>query len=286
MKKIFVVMLVLCLIFTATACSTKNYEILEIGGYDDIINASHTNDVELKNEYYIDENAPKTANITLYGETYEAEYYQSRKGYFYNDDVDTYMTLVSGKTVIIFKNRNTDNIDALHISHYPYTPNKTDKLSEDQCRKIAIEYCKQYTDIQNYTLVDTYEKDDDGYINYTFYFSRYIGGFETSDQIRVEVTEYGDVYHHDFYCIGEMKDAKSPKEKHTETIKKNINDKVDSIYSTVTDKYEIAYTIDNVLYIKTYDGKYALQYTVKVDFKSKDKAVTDGSETVSFLVYL
>ena len=83
-----------------------------------------------------------------------------------------------------------------------------------------------------------------------------------------------------------MKDAKIPKERNTETIKNKIDEKINSIYSSASDKFEPAYKIKDIVFLKTYNGKYALQYTVTVELKSKDQKVLDSSETVSFLVYL
>ena len=286
MKKFFLVILVCTLIFSITSCYNKKIEILEIGGYDDIVYANHNPNIEFGLEFYTDENAMKTISTTLYGKIYEARYKDSTKGYLYNFDVDTYVSVHKDLIVTISVNRNTGNIDSLHISHYPYVPKQSEKISEEKCKEAAIEYCKQYTDIENYTLVDTAQKDNDGYIEYIFSFSRYIDDYKTSDQIKIVVNQFGEIFDHDFYSLGEMKDAKVPKKLNVENIEKNIDEKIDSMYSNVIDEYEISYRINDTVFLKTYDGQYALQYTIKVDLQSKSDDYINASETINFLVYV
>ena len=122
---------------------------------------------------------------------------------------------------------------------------------------------------------------------FDFYFSRVINGVETMDGGCVTVTEYGDIYLHDFECLGEMKDVKIPSEDELKDIEKSVDNKIEEIYKNVEDTYTVSYEVYSRTLVKFDDGRYAMRYLLNVDLTPIDSNNTwIWSDGPIFFVYL
>ena len=284
MRKIVFICLIFLIVFT-TSCS-KKYEVLEYGTTESIVSgANHTEDIKLRKKAYTRMAKGTQKTVTIDGKDFEMLYEESYKGYYYNDDVDAYTN--DSREFYIEINNKTGNID-----FYAYIPkdymstvaDTTKKLSEEECKKIAIEYFGKYVNIEEYQFVESFSQQLRKYDTYVFYFQRVIDGIETLDGGCVGVTEYGDVYMHNFDCLGLMENVKVPTDDKLKTIDNCVDEKIKSIYEDISDTYEISYDIYSKILVRFEKGKYALQYVVDVTLKNS--AGEDWSESTTFYVYL
>ena len=64
-----------------------------------------------------------------------------------------------------------------------------------------------------------------------------------------------------------MKNATIPAQSDRQTIHGLLNDKVDEIYSEVSEKYTWTYEIDEETFMRLDNGKYALEYYITIQLK-------------------
>ena len=69
-------------------------------------------------------------------------------------------------------------------------------------------------------------------------------------------------------------------------IRTKVEEKLKSIYDSISDKYTVSYEIRDPLLIRLSDGKYAFEYSVGVSLASHDNPDMPFSELTKLLVYL
>lgn len=267
----------------------SKYIALEIGPNDYVSGAAHNADIKLISQEYISNNIGEAKKISINNHEFSVEYYESNKGYLYNDDKECYQKITDNEYIEIDINKNTNRIDFYNWISKDYMDDKEskEKLGKSDCQQIAIEYLDQYIDVDEYELLSVDYKEFieiDGV--YRFSFARVIDGIMTFDQATISVTVYGDVIGHSFFCLGELKDAPIPTSSELIEIDKVVDEKIQSIYSNISKKFNIEYEIDYRYIVKHSDGRYAMEYSLDVDIIPLAKDEESISERVNIMVYL
>ena len=266
------------------------YKVLEVGSYDNLSGANHHTDIKLSSETYINQNTETLEKFSVNGYEYELKYFESNKGYLYYDNSDCYNTITADAYIRIDINKFTNDVD-----FYMYAPKKNmydgtdkNKLSQDECEKIAREYLNKYVNVDEYklTLVQYNDLIEYGGGIYTFGFLRSINGIIAMDGATIVVTVYGDVVVHNFECLGQLEDATVPTKEELSDMKVAIDAKVNSIYANVKKLYAVEYEIRDEYLIMLEDGKYAMEYVVDVNLTPNDPEGLKLIEKISLLVYV
>lgn len=291
MKKVIII--ILCMIFTVNlvACSTQSnkFTVVEVSGYDTYSVASRHNDVSLNIENY-EKLFKLDKSVTINGNTFVGEYTRSAKAYFYNADVDYYEYADDGVRVDFGINSNTNVVVSYSYVDFNYTTKKGNApvLTENECFDIALEYLEQYIDADEYSMISSnYSEIPEYNAIYDFEFVRLVDNVETSDNVYIGVSIFGDVISHLFGgTINEMNNVPDLSAEDYKTIESNIDTKIKSIFDTVKNEYDYSYACDEKRLIKLSDGAFAMEYYISVNLKPKNPAAIDKSETVKLLVYL
>ena len=276
---------VLIIVFATASCANRSlthFEILEVGGYDSLSGANHSDDIRLKNTRTQEKNVAKKKSIVSDGKEIELPYAETRYGYLYRDTIDAYEGLQSGHMVIAEFNRDTGKMD------FYSNPNLINKnagnLSRVNYLAVAQEYLSNYVeDVEQYTIVEEEYPETGRY--YTFTFVRITDGIKTCDRASISVTQQGDVWLHSFLSLGEMRGAVLPPQETMDAIWAGLNERLDTIYAPVKDKYTVSYELDEEQFIRLADGSYALDYCFEVKLASEADGLTRG-ELAHFLVRL
>ena len=290
MKRIVIIISLILLVFCFASCNQKEkYSVYEVGGFDNVSEADHSNEIVLKSQKYIKSNAVKQKTVEVNGKEWDVKYSESIKGYLYNNDRDRYENESGDKSIIVEINNKTGRVDRFDFIDQKYLDEKgtAKKLTEEACLDIAKTYLNKYVKSSEYKMVESnyLEGSFCGEL-YSFKFVRVINGFNTSDSAHINVSSYGDVVSHYFTSLGEMKGAKAPTDDEMKIIEENVSKKLDSIYKNVLNKYDVSYETEDKVLIKTSDGRYALKYNIAVTLQPKnDEAVSFVEQTV-LLIYL
>lgn len=270
-----------------TAASAR-FKVFEAGGFDDVLGANHSREIDLTISNYKKANIEQRKAISFNGIDYQLEYDTTKDGYLSNNIIDYYKKWDESGFVDIGINSSTGIVDWFSWTDLNYAE-EIDKprLTKDKCLNIAKEYFKQFTEISEYELVsDGYWEAPEYEALHTFIFARVIDGIQTSDVAAIDVSIFGDILGHRFTSLGEMKDAKLPSESDMEIIEENVDRKLKDIYNNVTDKYSVSYEVPEPLFIRMADGRYALEYFVEVGLTPKDDAEYTISEATVLIVYV
>lgn len=289
MKKFYICILSIIIAFSLFACSTeKNYKILEVGGYDNLSGAKHSEEFEIELKAKEKIFVSKEKNISFNNSEYAVEYDMTAESYLYRTEIDYYEKKESGKRVKFGINTKTGNIDRYSLMDVNYIKEITkSELSRDECLEIAWNYLAKYIDTKDYELVDEKYRDIPEYkAIYDFEFRRVIDGIQTSDCAYIEVTVFGDVVDHMFISLGEMADAELPSDEDMQTIRTKVEEKLKTIYGNVSDKYTVSYEIPDPVFVRLSDGKYAFEYDIDVSLAPHDNPDMPISELTKLLVYL
>ena len=268
---------------------TKKYQVLESGMSDSAVpGAHHTNDINIYINTYIrlPEGTEKEAIVN--GKKIELTYYDSLEGSYYNDNYDSYHKMDDYSLTVININQKTGNVDFYlnSIRNYMDIVDVNNKKSEDECKSIAIKYFEKYSNNDEYEIVRISSSRLGKFSVFNFYFSRVINGVETMDGGCVTVTEYGDVYSHDFDALGEMKDVEVPDADELEIIDNSVDEKIKEIYKNISNEYTVSYEIYSRTLVRFDDGRYAMRYLLDVNIESIDPELISWSEGPMFFVYL
>ena len=291
MKK--TVSLFLCLLsisFCLLSCASKApYTILEIGGYDHISNANHSDEYRLEAKEYTEFKLSSEKTVLFNDATYDVSYDCTKKGYLYNSALEHYSKQDGLDFVEFGINKKTGRIDWyswLEIG-YPQTNELTEK-SREECLSIARDYLASYIeDIDAYELTDERYREIPEYgAIYALEYARMIDGVRTADCARINITIYGTVVMHRFESFGEMKNATLPSQEKMEAIQSDIDKKLNSIYASVTDNYTVSYKLNNVIFERLADGKYALEYHYNVQLCGFGEDAKPIWETTRLIVIL
>ena len=310
MKKFLLCILIISMLVSLVSCnrysdrdkgadSPKTYTALEFGVYESYLSgANHKEDIKLSKTTYSDMILGTSKDINMLEISCNAKYDESKKGYYYNEDIDCYECITDQYNYEFGINKNTGRVDKCLLFNYDYlsTKESSPKLSEDECRNIVLnildqyvntdEYFLEYTHKSFYTTGKSFSITGKRYETYIFSFVRIIDGIETKDNAYFEITEYGDLIQYIFTCLGEMKDATVPNAEEISAIEKCVDEKVKSIYANVSEKYSIEYEIQDKYFVKLEDGKYAMEYVVDVHLEYKDSEDPGFSERISLLIYV
>ncbi|MBO5953601.1 MAG: hypothetical protein J6Q53_05745 [Oscillospiraceae bacterium] len=300
MKKLLCLFLaILIVVLSLSACSETpaatepssqelaRFEILELGGYDHISGANHSDDFRLT----YDEEAKRPAdkqkiNIIRNGTEYELPYYQTRGSYLYHDTRDIYRIQTTEKLIEIELNRYTGRVDFYSWYDRDYLHAvPSDELTREECLTIARAYLGDYIeDSAQYDLIaDSYSTASDSYL---FTFSRLVDGVETYDRAKIRVTVYGDVITHSFGSLGSMRDAILPTQETMDDIQAGLDERLEKIYAPLEDKYNVSYELNKEEFLRLADGTYALKYDFAVHAAPKNSEQSPWVEGTHLLVRL
>lgn len=265
-----------------------SFKILEVGGYDFFSGANHQEEVNLDSVTYTNSLIPADRTLNKNESTYNVQYEHSKKGYLYNNDLDYYRFTETGKNVEVGFNSKTDRIESFSWMDVDYVNGiTTEALSREECLDLAKEYLSDYIDdVSEYQLIDErYLEIPEYKAIYDFEFARVIDGVKTSDSAYVGITVYGTVVSHLFTSLGEMENAALPSEEDMHTIRANIDEKIESIYSNISDTYSMSYEVEDTVFVKLSDGTYALEYYIVVNLEPSG-SFPGIRESTRLLVYL
>lgn len=283
----FVLIIGISFIISRFQVNNTQYAVLEIGGYDNLSGANHKTEIILDNKeqskLFISPN--KTINVN--GIEWNVDYTISEKGYLYKNNLDYYEKNENGVYVQIGINEDTGVVDSYSWVDVKYTENKNvSELTEEDCLDVAKTYLSKFVTSDEYEVVNIrYMEIPEYKAIFDIEFVRVIDGVKTSDKAYIGVTVFGDVISHLFVSLGEMADATLPTDEEMKIIEANVDEKLDTIYGNVSADYDVSYEIADKILVKLSDGRYAFEYYVTVDLKTKD-APTKITETTKLLIYL
>lgn len=285
-KLVCVILAVLIIAFSTASCASialTHFEILEVGGYDSLSGADHSSDIHLTDTRVQEQNVAKTKRIAIDGKEMELTYKETRHGYLYHSATDTYEGKHAGHVVLARFNRATGKMDLYNDASL--SNGIAGNLSRDECLAVAQEYLSNYTeDVEKYTLTKEAYRESSKY--YMFEFSRTIHGIKTCDKAVIYVTSQGVIWMHSFVSLGEMRKATLPPQEIMDEIRAGLDERLDKIYSPITDKYEVSYELDEEEFLRLADGSYALKYDYAVTLTPKSEEGPAFSELTSLLVRL
>lgn len=288
MKKIISIFVSLLLIVSLVACSkAEKYAVLEVGEYDNISGANHKSEITLEIEEFSKTLISAKKNVKVNGVDWDVNYDSSKKGYLYKNNLDYFEKTEGGVYVQLGVNEDTGVVDSYSWVDVKYTENKNvSELTEEDCLDVAEAYLSKYVTSDEYEVVNVrYMEIPEYKAIYDIEFVRVINGVKTSDKAYIGVTVFGDVISHLFVSLGEMADATLPADEEMKIIEANVDTKLDTIYENVSADYDVSYEIADKIFVRLSDGRYAFEYYVTVDLKTKD-APTKITETTKLLIYL
>ncbi|MBO5024488.1 MAG: hypothetical protein J6D11_09340 [Clostridia bacterium] len=284
MKKLISLILAFVLVLLVASCGKKPYTVLEVGGADSRSVANHDSDIVLKIKSEKDLKLNKNKTFELNSKSYDVEYRDTMKTYFFNGEIDFY----ESKEVSIGVNKKTGNIDQYSfLGAYVLGTEGTEK-SYDECLEIAKKYLgKAVSDVENYAVTNyRYLEIPEYKAVYSFEFARFVNGVKTSDSAFVGVTVYGDVISHTYQNLGGMKDAPVPSEAEMAEIRANVYQKLEDIYGGIKAEYDVEYSTKDVVLSRLEDGKYAIEYYMDAKVTPKAEGKLGFMETNHFLIYV
>lgn len=267
-----------------------SFQIFETGAFDNYSEANHQIEIELETTEKIDTNAEQQVNFSFSGTDYVLPYKKTVEGYLSNSNYDIYEKIEKNKQhVEFFLNRNTKRIDMLTCSDFLYLQHLDEsakELDREECLMIVQNFLYQYiSDFDMYQLSeDLFDPPEFGIV-YQFYFSRFVGGIETSDQATIWITAYGDIILYDIRGFGEMQGAELPTDEEMSQIQAGLDAKILEIYQRLEDRYTIEFEIDEVLFIRLADGRYAFKYRIGAELTPKGDGVSHA-EAFELLVII
>ncbi len=290
MRKNIVIIICMIMIFSITACGKvdkQEYKVLEAGGYDYVSDASHKEEIMGSFVSYKDESDKSSITMKVNGNDFSGEYLRTQVWYYYNGVIDFYNNVTEDTYVQIGINAETGDIVRYSYLDKNYLERvKGEKISEGECQKIAKEYLEKYVQTDNYEHVDTIYREIPEFEGvYEFYFVKIVDGIKTNERAMIFVTVYGDVCSHVFTLSGEMNDITPPSKEVRSDVEGAIKNKIDSIYNSVSDRYDYSYETKDIMYTRMKDGNYAFRYEIDVNLKTKD-GENSFTERVVLFVYV
>jgi hypothetical protein len=218
-------------------------------------------------------------------------YYQSEKAALYGSHVDTYQYSVSGIRLTVRFDRQTGSIRDLRYSDSRYLDARDpdDVLIEEECYEKALEFLPSLVDVSGYELTNKTVGPAGGFGGLcTYEFTRFINGVKTSNQVRISVTFYGDVVAYNMNSPEPLDPSKLPLGDALDALSQRVRDRWDAVHTELPYGYEfLSYEIEELEFIRLFDGRYALLYTVKANFRQHiDDHDHFNDELAQYLVYL
>ena len=290
MRKNIVIIICMIMIFSLTACGKvqkQEYKVLEVGGYDYVSGTLHKEEIMGSFVSYKDEAYKSSITMKVNGNDFTGEYLRTQAWYYYNGVIDFYEQVTEDTYIQIGINAGTGDVVRYTCIDKNYLEKVNgEKLAEEECQKIAKEYLEKYVQTDNYEHVDTlYFEIPEYEAVYEFYFAKIIDGIKTNERAMISVTVYGDVDSHVFTLRGEMNGITPPSKEVRSDVEDAIKNKIDSIYNSMSDKYDYSYETKDVVYTRMKDGNYAFRYEIDVDLKEKT-GENSFTERVELFVYV
>ena len=274
----------------------KQFDILEVGGelssLGYIDRENHISDVYFyPTERYTDPNSEPRKTVMFLDRIYEVTYYESEKAALYGSHVDTYQYSESGIRLTVQFDRQTGSIRELRYSDSRYLDalDPDDVLIEEECYEKALEFLSVLVDAVGYELTDKTIGPGGGFGGLcTYEFTRFIDGVKTSNQVRISITFCGDVVAYYLNTPEPLDPSKLPLGDALDALSQRVRDRWDAAHTELPYGYEfLSYEIEELEFIRLFDGRYALLYTVKANFREH---IYDHDhfnyELAQYLVYL
>ncbi len=270
-SKIILIILSICVLLTSLfGCSTQTknnnqeFEVLEIGSFDDLDGGKHISEYSVwapnKLNYHQDSTAPKEGTVVFNGITYSGQYQRSSTSI-----PNTYIShRYKGANVFFELNGSTGELS--YIS-FIYEPSEKSTLSETECRNVADQIAKQFIKLSEYK-VETFAQSiyENSIFSFTYY--REVNGYKTSDSLTVAVDGNGNVSSFGVNMLGAFENATCnlpDKKQATEMLETKMND----IYAKSITRKD--YDIRDVVLVKLKDGRDAFLYTISNNFERENE---------------
>ena len=250
-----------------------NFTVYESGVHGGIQPGTHKIELELNRarDTYIEEDRIGTfKTINIQGKNWTAEYESTLSETDYTDILIEYTGESNGKNVTFMVNAATGKCEFFGFNRMKTT--SSTKLTRDELYEIAYKNFLEggYTDDpENYTLSSEF---DNGLFGYTFNFSRFIEGIETSEVASICIKHSGDFYFYRGNHIGEMKNIDLS----------NIN--MDKFYAAIEAKFKTIYgndyagfEKDGAIYTKLRNGTYIFDCKIYADVKDAEGKIVKDS---------
>ena len=280
---IFVLLCVVIMIISFAGCNKYNqYQVLELGGFDNISNANHKEEYEInlgKNESRV--LASKEKSIEWGGEVFIGEYDKTQSCDYYTNDIDYYENKEKKLTFAVdSKNGN------LKCYFKSVNVDLNTNYSLDECKSIAEDYVNNLiNDFDEYVLESSEEVTSSEGYRYSFDFIKKIGELKSIDSINVRVHSSGQVYAVDMRTYGTLKDAELP-EYDEEKVQEAIDKKLESIYENIYDENEVKFKEKERLVMKLDDGSMGLKISVDAEIIPKGTNSKSYYELTELIVCL
>ncbi len=269
-KIIYIILLSCVLLVSLFGCSnqTKNsnqeFEVLEIGSFDDLDGGKHVSEYSpwapKELNYHQDSTAPKESAIVFNGVTYSGQY-QCSATFIPN----TYVShRYKGANAFFEINGSTGELSYII---FIYEPSEKSTLSETECRNVADQIAKQFIKFDEYK-VDTFVQSihENSLFSFTYY--REVNGYKTSDSLTIAIDGNGNVSSFGVNMLGAFENATciSLDEKQ---VAEMLETKMNDIYAQSTTRKD--YDVGKVVLVKLKDGRDAFLYTVTNYFGTENE---------------
>lgn len=271
LSKIILIMFSSCVLLVSLfGCSTQTknnnqeFEVLEIGSFDDLDGGKHISEYSTwaPNElnYHQDSTAPKESTVVFNGISYSGQYQRSATSI-----PNTYVShRYKGANVFFEINGSTGELS--YIS-FIYEPSEKSTLSETECRNIADQIIKQFIKLDEYK-VDTFVQSiyENSIFSFTYY--REVNGYKTSDSLTIAIDGNGNVSSFGVNMLGAFENATciSLDEKQ---VAEMLETKMNDIYAKSITRKD--YDIREVVLVKLKDGRDAFLYTISNNFERENE---------------
>lgn len=258
------------------------YHVLECDHSDSVLGADHQTEYTFWLEgNYSEIKANEKITITLNGKEVSGKYKHSQNqmpnnysSRFYENANGTLFAVdPSGTPVFYFWGKqDTDNKSA-------------NSCTEQQCVSVAKSFLGQYVNIEDYqiTVVNKNAKNI-----YEITFTKYLNGYETTDQATVSVYGNGTLYSYSSFMLGKIPETAALPFEYDAAVY-SVERKLDTIYNDIREDYSsIIYDTPNFKYTILEDGSTALYCIVDVHFEKEieESKMLVQSEKVALLVEL
>ena len=274
----------------------KQFDVLEVGKelstnhYIDREN--HFSDVYLYPiDRYTNSDSEPTKLIIFFDTMYELTYQESERTYLYGSEVDYYQYSDNAKTLKVYFECATGKIRELRYSDSRYLDalDPDDVLIEEECYEKALEFLSVLVDAEGYELTDKTVGSAGGFGGLcTYEFTRFIDGVKTANQVRISVTFCGDVVAYYLNTPEPLDLSKMPTGEALDALSQKVKDRWDSLHPSFPARLEfMSYEIEEIEFLRLFDGRYALLYTVKANFRERcESHYHSNYERAQYLVYL
>ena len=207
----------------------KTYQVLIYDYSNSIPSARHEIEYEFADHKKYDEQIIKPEVVmSVKGESFSGTYQLTQyRGYNY---YPLYRYLDSNGNFF-----EIDDTGILASYFWGKSSSKEEKLTQDDCVRIAKTFVGSIVDIKRYDVSVEEDKDREGY---KVTFTKYINGLKTTDSATVFVQYNGELYSYSSYMLGKVNvDAAVVDDLDINGVVDSINKKLDQIYKDTKNTY-------------------------------------------------